>query len=211
MNNPFSQTKISTSKLDMMEYIGSLPNDIQAGLQSGSLKLVDSIIYSSKFLGGSTTKELMLSSDNQKEGVTNLNNRKLEALQYFVLSGIRLLSANVAEEAADGVQAVEDVTDINAVAGLEFGEINKHVANGELEILVSGKTAYPRNSNQVFVGNFDVMPGYYELANPRLIAPQSEIVPTLRLNESYAAKLKAEGIDDVAVRIELIGTRIIPA
>lgn len=208
--NPFSNTKLATSKLDMQEFIGNLPVDIQNGLANGTLKLVDTVIYSAKFLGGATTKELMLSSDNQKEGITNINNRKLEALQYFCLKGIRLLSAPVAAEAAEGVQAA-DVADVNSLASVEYGEIAKEIANGELEILVSGKTAFPRNSCQVFVGNFDVRPGYYELDNPRLIAPQSEIVPTLRLNEAYVASLTAAGIEDVAVRVELYGTKIIPA
>lgn len=194
--NPFTQTKLSTSKLEMNEMKALLPLEIREGLENGTLKMVDAVIYSSKALDNATSKELMAASDNQKEGITNLNNRKLEAVQYFMLKGIRLRSASISGEAA--------ITEQN-IAEADFSkEIDPKVANGELEILVSGKTAFPRNSCSVFQTNNSVaLAGYHELDCPRLIAPQSEIVPTLRTYGSTGGR--------VVVHIELFGCKIIPA
>ena len=60
------------------------------------------------------------------------------------------------------------------------------------------------NSCSVFQTNNSVaLAGYHELDCPRLIAPQSEIVPTLRTYGSTGGR--------VVVRIELFGCKIIPA
>lgn len=194
--NPFAQTKLSTSKLEMKEMMAALPVEIREGLSNGSLKMVDAVIYSSKALDNATSKELMAASDNQKEGITNLNNRKLEALQYFMLKGIRLRTAKI--------EGSEAITEQNIAEADYSAAIDAKVANGELEILVSGKTAFPRNSCGVFQTNNSVaLAGYYELDCPRLIAPQSEIVPTLRVFGSTGGR--------VVARIELYGCKIIPA
>ena len=193
--NPFAQTKLSTSKMEMNEMMALLPSEIREGLASGNLKLVDAVIYSSKALDNATSKELMAASDNQREGITNLNNRKLEALQYFMLKGIRLRTATI--EGSDAI------TEQNIAEADYSKAIDAKVANGELEILVSGKTAFPRNSCGVFQTNEVALSGYHELDCPRLIAPQSEIVPTLRTYGSTGGR--------VVARIELHGCKIIPA
>jgi hypothetical protein len=46
--NPFTQTKLSTSKLEMNEMKALLPLEIREGLENGTLKMVDAVIYSSK-------------------------------------------------------------------------------------------------------------------------------------------------------------------
>lgn len=193
-NNPFVGTKIASAKLEMEAAMSILPADVQAGLNAGTLKMVDAIIYSAKALNADTTIELMEASDNKKEGITNLNNRKLEALNYFLLKGIRLQTATVS-----GSDPITDAV----IAAQNYDGIVPAVANGELEIIISGKTAYPRNSNKVFDTNFTSVKGLYTLECPRVVAPQSEIVPTLRLNASTGGR--------VVTRIELLGVKIIPA
>lgn len=193
-----AQSKIETSQMAFWEKFKYLPEDIQTGLNNQSLKVVDFVAYSSKNLAGATIKELMEASDNQLEGITNVNNRKMEALQYFLVKGVRLTSAVIA-----GETAITDTT----IATAAFTTPSANVLNGELDILVSGKTALPRISCAVF-GKSDAategLKGYYELDCPFMIAPLSDIVPTLRLNSNATTTREV-------VRFELFGCKIIPA
>ena len=79
MTNVLTETKIANAKAVLMSYFDELPAAIKKGLteKPKTLKVVDSVIYSQKFLGSNTTKELMESSDTVKAGITNINNRKL--------------------------------------------------------------------------------------------------------------------------------------
>ncbi len=195
MANPFSNTKLASSKGDFLDIVPMLPEGYRELVNKGAVRLVDRSFYSVKALGNSTSKELMQASDTQKDGITNVNNRKMETSQYFLLKGIRIQTANIAGEGeiTDDVMASADFT----------GNLDTTVANGELEISVAGKTAYPRNAVSMFETTENVK-GYRELDCPRLIAPQSEIVPTLHL-------AKAAGGGRVVVRITLVGTAMIPA
>ena len=196
--NALAQSKISTSQMDFWEKFDLLPADIQKGLAEKTLKVVNFVAYSSKNLAGATTKELMEASDTQKEGITNVNNRKMEAIQYFLVKGVRLTSAVIAGEAA-----IEEST----IATASFTTPSANVLNGDLDILVSGKTALPRVSCQVFSKNSaatEGLTGYYELDCPFMVAPLSDIVPTLRLNSNATTTREV-------VRFELFGCKIIPA
>ena len=196
VNDSLASSKMSTSKIEFLEKFSLLPSDVQAGLNNGTLKLVDCALYSTKALGGSTSKELMEASDDKKEGITNVNGRKMEALQYFLVKGIRLTGTVIS-----GSDAITE----SVIANAQFGKLSEGVFNGELEVLVSGKTAFPRNSCRVFeTAPYTGMNAYYELDCPFMIAPQSEIVPTLRVNSNVETAREV-------VRIELIGTKIIPA
>ena len=198
VNDSLASSKMSTSKIEFLEKFNMLPPEVRAGLDAGTLKLVDHVLYSTKLLGGSTSKELMEASDDKKEGITNVNGRKMEALQYFCVKGIRLSGAVVS-----GSDAITEAT----IANQKFGKLSDGVMNGELEILVSGKTAFPRNSCGAFSADengYNGLSSYYELDCPFMIAPQSEIVPTLRVNSNVVTTREV-------VRIELIGTKIIPA
>lgn len=190
--NPFVGTKNSTSLIEMEKLAeqGVLPVEIVDRLANHTLKIVDASFYATRKVSAGTT-ELMQASDNKVEGVTNLNNRKMEAAQYFLLKGIRVLSATVSgDSAAD-------------LAGASFGVASDVIKNAELDITVAGGTAFPRNSCQLFnTTDSNRSIGYYELDCPRLITPQSEIVPTLRINSGAT-------VTNTAVRIELIGSLII--
>lgn len=194
MENAFVSTKVSTSKLEMLNTLANLEDKtIYQKVLNGDLKPVDAAIYSVKLLDAST-KELMQASDNQKEGITNLNNRKMEASQHFMISGIRLLSAQV----ANGNEST--------LAGAAFDVAADFILNGELDIVIAGKTAFPRNSCRVFDTEDSNGPkGLFMLDCPRFVSTLSEIIPTLRVNAA------AMGSDSHAVRIELIGTKLIPA
>ena len=142
----------------------------------------------------------MQSSDTQLENVTNLNNRKLEAGQYMLLTGIRLLAASVSGEISPSQTAGYAATAyFNDVGNFSF------LANSELDIVVAGKTLFPRNSCQMFrrYANDNNGFGYYRLACPKLIVPQAEIIPTLRMNAAAA------GQADYLVRLELCGVKTV--
>lgn len=196
--NPLAETKIAIARSVMDEYISKLPVEIQGALKNGSLKIVDSVIYDQKYLANDTTKELMEASDTTQAGITNVNNRKLEPLNYMVVTGIRLLSKTIAPASAGNPTDAEI-----AAAALDTAAVG--ILNGELDILVAGKTALPRTSCRIF-GNTDSHEGkgYYQLESPFVIAPQAEIVPTLRVNAAVSS-------GNEVVRIELIGARIINA
>jgi len=196
--NPLAETKIAIARSVMDEYISKLPVEIQGALKNGSLKIVDSVIYDQKYLANDTTKELMEASDTTQAGITNVNNRKLEPLNYMVVTGIRLLSKTISPASAGNPTDAEI-----AAAALDTAAVG--ILNGELDILVAGKTALPRTSCRIF-GNTDSHEGkgYYQLESPFVIAPQAEIVPTLRVNAAVSS-------GNEVVRIELIGARIINA
>lgn len=189
----FQGTSINSAENELLARISQLPANVQEGLRNGTLKIVDSIIYSTKVLD-SSSKELMSAADNKVEGITNINNRKLEALNYFILDSVRLQTATVS--------ATTDA----ALAGASFDTPADFVANGELEILVAGKTAFPRNSCQIFKNATNERSGEFKLNCKRVFAPQSEIVPTLRV---LGSAMPSDST--TAVRIELIGAMVIPA
>lgn len=201
MNHPFIGTRQSTAKAELLAFINRLPEEIRAGINNGALKIVDSVIYASKAANGNTSFEVIQPSDKPKEGIRNIDSAKLESTQYFLLRGIRLQTATIA------VEEGESVTD-EQIATADFsGALNNTIANGELEILVAGKTAYPRNSCQAFVtGENATLKGYKELDCPALIAPLSPIVPTLRFGATTDT-----ATDKIVARIELHGARIISA
>lgn len=196
-NSVFAGTSMSTARVEFMERTNLVPAEVIAGLNNMSKKLADWTIYGTKVMGGATTKEMFEAKDTTRDSITNLNNAKLEAGQYFLLEKIRVLSAQV------------DADTDEALASADFDIANSAILNGELEIEVSGKTALPRTSCRVFdkvAEAGDGLCGCYKLANPVMIAPQSLINATIRINSAVASSLEKE-----AVRIELIGCKVIPA
>lgn len=167
-----------------------LPPEVQTALANNVLRIVDTVLYATKPLNSDTTIELMKASDTQVAGITNVNNRKLEANNYMVVTGLRLQTATVTT-ATDAALAAADFS----------GALNPQVANGELELKVAGKTIMPRNSNRRFVtGTSARWNNYFPLDCPKLIVPQAEIQPILYLNAATT---------NIAARIELHGVRTI--
>lgn len=197
MNNQvFAGTTISTSRTEFMERAG-LVAGLEANLNAKTHKFADAVIYGTKVMGGSSSKEIFEAKDTTRDSITNLNNAKLEAGQYFLLEKIRVLSATVSAD-----------TDAQ-LAGASYDIAKDAILNGEIEIEVSGKTCFPRTSCRIFdkTGEAtDGLAGCYKLANPVLIAPQSLINATIRVNSAVASSLELE-----AVRVELLGSKVIPA
>lgn len=198
--NPFIGTTISGGRNEFLSVMHLLPQEVQAALKNGGLTLVDQALYSVKRTSFASTVELMQSSDTQLENVTNLNNRKLEAGQYMLLTGIRLIATSISGEISSA--------QLNSYAATaQFSELGSYnfLANSELDIVVAGKTLFPRNSCQLFrrYNNSNNSYGFYKLTCPKLIVPQAEIIPTLRMNAA------ASGQADYLVRIELCGVKTV--
>lgn len=196
----FAGSRISTSRGEFLSRLEILRGTgIPEMLNNNQCKLCDMVIYGTKIMGGATSLEVFEAKDTQKDSITNLNNAKLEAGRYFILQKIRVLSVTLTSSTAD---------DAGMAAGA-YTKADDCILNGEFELQVVGKTAVPRISARVFDKSADAgdgLVGCYELANPVLIAPQSPINATIRVNSAVGSSLTYE-----AVRVELIGTMVIPA
>lgn len=183
-------TTISSAKQEFESRIAFLEPNIAKALKSGSVHSVDFDIYATRHLKSDTTVELMQSSDSKTVGLTNINDRKLEANTYAFITGISILQATVPVAAADkaDVQGVADYTNISAA-----------LAGGEFELRNGDKILIPRTSLQRFRtkgANEEI--GYMKLECPKFIAPMTDIVPQIWLPKA---------VENVAVRIVLHGVK----
>lgn len=155
-------TKNLSAKAEFESRMYMLPPDVVAMLKSQQLQLVDKMIYCNKSIDTAAYAELMVNSDVGVPGVTNINNRKLEPNEFFLLTGVTLLSGT-------GLDA-------KAVA---YGEVAAVIKNGDFQLRVGEKIVIPRTSCHMFdtAAQTNTQKGYYKLENPKLIAPQTEIKP----------------------------------
>lgn len=196
----FVGTQLGTSR---SEFIAKLPQisakgqNLEAQIDNEEKKFADFSIYSVKCMGGASSKEMFEAKDTMQDSITNLNGAKLEAGQMFLCSKVRLLSASVESDT------------VANLANADFDIANTAILNGEIEIEVGGKTCLPRTSCRVFDkmgGVVDGLAGCFKLDNPILINAQTMINATIRVNSQIASTLANE-----AVRLELIGTKVISA
>ncbi|MDR2963991.1 MAG: hypothetical protein LBU90_10235 [Bacteroidales bacterium] len=168
-----------------------LPSAMAAAYNAGQITLVDEVIYFTKDLKSNTSVDMVLASDVQSTGLTNVNAGKLEQGNYMLLTGVRLRTATIT---AGGNVAEADFS----------GQLNKNVANGEIEINVSGKPILPRMSNGRFVtGTTAKWNNYFALDCPKLIVPSAPIDAKLYLSAGCAGL--------VAARLELHGVMTVRA
>jgi hypothetical protein len=118
-----------------------------------------------------------------------VNARKLEAGQYFLMTGYSIQSA------------------INAdVSAANYAHPDSTITNGELELKVGSKVLIPKTSLAMnyTTGRNDVQPGYRKVDNPKLVPPQTEIIAELSRSESAAATSD----NDLCVRFFLHGVTV---
>ena len=178
--NPFIGTWFTRGKSEFEARMGKIDKAVADALINGVLHTVDYSMYATRYLGAETTVELMQSSDTKKVGITNVNNRKLEASTYAYLTGMQLLEATVS------------------------GSSEEDIAGGELEIKQGDKILYPRSSNEVFRkngGDKELM-GYHAFDCAKIFIPMTDIIPTLYLPKAY--NLSGETPEHRAVRIKCI-------
>lgn len=170
-----------TGKAEFENRLHMLPADVVAALKNGKLQLVDQEIYTARNIGTVSNIELMSNADVAVAGITNVNNRKLEANHHFLLTGIILLSAVNADPKA----AAYDLPVAN-------------ILNGEFQLQVGQTILIPKTSCNVFnTKGSNLRTGYYRLQNPKMIAPQTEIKPEIWTPNANA--------DNTCIKFILVG------
>ena len=166
-------TKSVTGKALFEKMLPKLPADIQKAIRAGQLQLVDEIYYVRRAMAGISDKEIMEAADTKTVGITNVNNRKLEANKWSLLCAIQVLSGKGAN-----------------VENTEYGIADKRILNGEFELEVGSTVIVPNISATVFdtKNRADVLAGYWADFDPQFITPNTEIKPRLKL----AAPAEAE-------------------
>ena len=183
-------TTLSTAKQEFEARAKYIEQNLYNALQKGTVQSVDFDIYATRALQQDTTIELMQSADSKKVGITNINDRKLEANTYAFVTGIQILMAKVT------------ATDEKSLAAADYGVIDALMANGELELKNGDKILIPRSSMSRFRTTSNAangLVGYVKLECPKFLLPLTDITPTLYPPEAYKT--------DVAVRIVLHGVK----
>ncbi|NLF41549.1 MAG: hypothetical protein GX587_02525 [Bacteroidales bacterium] len=179
-----TSTSNSTAKVEFEKRLHLIDPAITEALKSQRMQIVDKNIYTAKKIGTATNAELMLNSDVAVAGVANINNRKLEANQSFLVTGIILLSCANADEKAG-----------------TYDTIPANIQNGDFQLMVGSKVLIPKISCQVFAtGRNDLPKGYHRLENPKMIPPQTEIKP-----EIFCPAPNAE---NTCVKVILLGATV---
>ena len=162
-----------------------LPDPIRQAISAGRLKIVNKAYYK---IGHFTGKqgELMFNADTKKAGVTNVNNRKLEQNDYFLLTSIILQSVTKTGLATKPWEGI-------------FKIPCKEILDGEFLLKNGAKVIVHPSSARIFdtSSRKDVILGEWKLQNPKFIAPQVEIIPELKLFTDVKA--------DTVIKLVLIG------
>lgn len=174
-----------TAKAEFEKRLHLVDPSIVEALKNQRMQLVDKALYTAKKIGTATNAELMLNSDVAVAGVANLNNRKLEANQSFLVTGVIMLSAVNADEKA-----------------ANYDVIGANIRNGDFQLMIGSKVLIPKTSCEVFntAGRSDVQKGYYKLENPKMIPPQTEIKPEIFC--------PAPNVENTCVKIILVGATV---
>ena len=159
--------KSATGKALFERMLPKLPAEIQKAVREGQLQIVDEIYYVRRSIAGLSDKELMEAADTKTVGITNVNNRKLEANKWALLCGIQLMSGKG-----------------SSVENTGYGIADKRILNGEFELEVGSTVIVPNLSATVFgTGNrTDILAGYWSEFDPQFIVPNTEIKPRLKLS-----------------------------
>lgn len=155
------------SRAEMEAFFGELPKHIKEGLNTGKLRLADTVIYGIKPINGAKTIKLFETQDIKEAGLRNISNGKLPKNSALLVSGIYLLQGVAAGLTNDAIKAAT-FTGIDTVGA---------ISSGEFTIKANKKQIVDGTSNVVFktTGLNTVPVGYYKLANPRLIHDDVEI------------------------------------
>lgn len=193
--NPFIGTWFSRGKSEFEARMGKIDKAVAEAMIGGVLHTVDFSMYATRYLGADTTIELMQSSDTKKVGITNVNNRKLEASTYAFFTGMQLLAASPSADTEEAIKSAE------------YGKIDEVIAGGELEIKQGDKILYPRSSNEVFRknGGDKNLTGYIAFDCAKIFIPMTDIIPTLYLPKAYNPS--AETPEHKSVRIIFHGIK----
>ncbi len=164
-----------------------LPKEIQTGLASKNLQVVDAAYYVTKNVSASKIAKMLKDDDNKVIAQSNISSAKLEKGNMMLLSGIILL-AGVAEQG----KTVGDVT---------FDFLPAYIRNGEFEFKANGTTLIPSTSCEVFnTAGMTIRKGLFRLDNPKIINDQQ----AMELNLEWSSN----AVDNTFIKAILIGTSV---
>ena len=187
--SPYVGSSLSTAKAEFEARLNTIDS------ANGKARITDFSLYTSKALQGNCNQEIFEAKDQKDVGVCNINNRKLEASQYMLITAVQVLRGDFGT----------DTVNSDNLKKLSFGKIDEVMANGEFELKLDNKVLIPRSSMQNFLTDGPdnkKLTGYYRLGCPVMITPQTDIIPQIWL----PANTKA---DKLAVKVILHGARIV--
>lgn len=176
-------TKDLTAYAEAMARIATLPQPLVQGLKSGVFAWRDHVLYTSKKIGANIRADLSVSSDTKVVGLCNYDRRRLEANNYFMVTGLRMLQG-----VADTVEACK------------FAPLSGDQLNGEFDFKLGSVDVLQGLSLRKFASTDPVDPGYYRLDAPFMIIAQTEIIPTINL--------PIAGDPNLCIRFEMDGVII---
>lgn len=184
-------TKDLTAKAEFEKRIHQLPPELQKDLKSARLQIVDGDIYSIKSISGKQAIELLENKDDKTVGLTNLNGRKLDNGQYFLMTGIQLLFGTAKDNTPEALK----ITDFKEL-------VPSFIKNGEINIVLGTEVLIPESSCEIFNtdGRAEIPKGYYKLENPKWLKPLTEIKPEI--------KFAGVAPDLSAVKFRIIGATV---
>lgn len=168
------------SRGEFLQNYHKINPNIQSELEQAKMRLGDTLVYSIKRVGPSTTIKMFETQDDKQVGLRSLSNAKLPKNQTLLLSGIYVL-AGTAPAATQGSPSDDEImaTPFGSVTGANYSAIT----NGEFDLKVNKVQLVPETSCRVFCTDNDHnWPlGYYKLHNPRTIDDDVLIEATFTL------------------------------
>lgn len=193
--SPYVGSSLSCAKAEFEARLNTIDSSIASAVANGKARITDFTLYTSKALQGNCNQEIFEAKDQKDVGVCNINNRKLEASQYMLITAVQVLKGNFADKTVNS----------DNLKQLEFGKISADMANGEFELKLDNKVLIPRSSMQNFYTDgpdSKHLEGYYRLECPVMITPQTDIIPQIWLPANTDAS-------KIAVKVLLHGARIV--
>lgn len=199
---------IATSRTELQARVHQLAPEIQKGLADGSRQSVDTYLSVIKVADAVSNVKMLKDSDTKKYGVCMINGGKLEKGEPFMLTGLILLEGI-------GANANEDAANVSAI---NWGQLSSKTRNGQFEMKANGKTIIPETSLEVFINTLEKnvigaadayaygyaaggqRPGYFRLANPKMIETQV----AMEFNLEYGVASTA----NTFFKLVLVGSRV---
>jgi hypothetical protein len=166
-----------------------LPEHIRKAIASNAIKIVNNAFYRIFDFSLLKQNDLMLNADTKLSGVTNVNSRKLEENNFFLLTSIILQTGKFTDKPHDAA----------------FDVPCREVLNGEFSLKNGDKVLIQPSSARRFDTSTrnNAVRGEWKLDNPKFIAPQVEIIPEL--------KLPIAAPDKTAIKLILVGAGLVKA
>ena len=172
-----TETKETTTKEKYRNRAFVLPTELLNEFAAGKMQITDWDIYSHVSIEGQKEVELISNSGAAEIGLRNISVRKLAAKQYFLVTAIGMLYDDSATAETDA-----------ALKAANYDAIPpKEVLNGEFELKQESQVLIRRTSCSVFRTHSNEKIGVWVLDNPKMLKPNSEIIPKIYMSGVHNA------------------------